>query len=141
MPSAVPSPIPARNRNVYFVGAGLSVALGLPNTAMLLHGVLNLAARSRRWQRERLEERLRAAFEFFYPDAVHAGYMPDVVDFFSALRTYIDVGAELAGGFHDAAPLHRALKFAIAHLVIDAGLRCEARLRAGHPFLDEMLEG
>jgi len=136
----MPSPIPARNRNVYFVGAGLSCALGLPNTAMLLHGVLDLASSSKRWQRERLEERLRAAFQFFYPDAVHAGYMPDVVDFFSALRTYIDVGAELAGGFRDAAPLHRALKFAIADLLIKSGRRCEAMLKDGHEFLDQMLQ-
>jgi hypothetical protein len=136
----MPSPVPERNRNVYFVGAGLSCALGLPNTAMLLEGVLALASRAGRWQRERLDERLRAAFEFFYPDAVHAGYMPDVVDFFSALRTYLDVGADLAGGFRDAAPLHRALKFAIANLLIEGGRACEATLRHGHPFLDEMLQ-
>jgi hypothetical protein len=58
----VPAPIPARDRDVYFVGAGLSVAMGLPNTAMLLDGVLDLARRSGRWQTEELEQRLEKAF-------------------------------------------------------------------------------
>jgi hypothetical protein len=43
---AVPSPTPTRDQNVYFVGAGLSVALGLPNTAMLLDGVIELSKTS-----------------------------------------------------------------------------------------------
>jgi hypothetical protein len=38
----VPSPTPTRDQNVYFVGAGLSVGLGLPNTGMLLNGVIEL---------------------------------------------------------------------------------------------------
>ena len=46
---------------------------------MLLDGVLEFAAESKRWQREDLEGRLRQAFGYFYPDAVHEGYMPDVV--------------------------------------------------------------
>src|SRR4051794_29311979 len=70
---AMPAPIPARDRHVYFVGAGLSVAMGLPNTAMLLDGVLDLARRSNRWKKEGLEERLDTAFKYFYPDAINAG--------------------------------------------------------------------
>lgn len=35
----MPSPVPERNRNVYFVGAGLSCALGMPNTAALITDV------------------------------------------------------------------------------------------------------
>jgi prophage antirepressor-like protein len=55
---------PTRNRNVYFVGAGLSKALGLPNTAELLTGVLRLARRSKRWKdTERLPERIDNAFK------------------------------------------------------------------------------
>jgi hypothetical protein len=108
---------------------------------MLLDGVLDLASRNRRWGRvERLDERLRDAFEYFYPDAVHEGYMPDVGDFFSALRTYLDVGADLAGGLHDAPLLYRSLKAAIAHLLIEATRRCNRRLRDGHPYLDEMVQ-
>jgi hypothetical protein len=137
----VPTPIPARERKVFFVGAGLSCALGLPNTAMLLDGVLDLASTTRRWgQAERLDERLKRAFEFFYPDAVHDGYMPDVVDFFSALRTYLDVGADLAGGFRDAPALYRTLKGAIAHLLMMKLRACERPLRTGHEYLDEMLQ-
>ena len=35
-----------------------------------------------------------------------------LVDFFLALRRYIDVGAGLVGGFRDATALYRDLKFA-----------------------------
>ncbi len=135
----MPAPTPARERDVYFVGAGLSCALGLPNTAMLLDGVLDLIGRSARWQREGLEERLRQAFEFFYPDAVHDGYQPEVVDFFSALRTYLDVGAGLPGGFTDAPHLYRALKTAIAQLLIEKLRGSNSALRAGHDYLDEIV--
>ena len=37
----VPSPIPPRERHVFMVGAGLSCALGLPNTASLVATVLD----------------------------------------------------------------------------------------------------
>lgn len=114
--------------------------MGLPNTAMLLDGVLALAGESKRWQREDLQGRLRQAFEYFYPDAVHEGYMPDVVDFFSALRTYLDVGAGLPGGFADAPHLYRALKIAIANLLIRKLGRCERVLDNGHPYLDEIVQ-
>lgn len=136
----MPAPIPARDRNVYFVGAGLSVAMGLPNTAMLLDGVLDLARRSPRWQSEGLEDRLDRAFRFFYPDAIHAGYRPEVVDFFSALRTYLDVGAGLPGGFADAPHLYRSLKSAIAHLLIEKLREAHRKLRDGHPYLDEIVK-
>lgn len=135
----MPAPIPARARSVYFVGAGLSVAMGLPNTAMLLDGVLDLSRRAPRWQAEGLEDRLDRAFKYFYPDAINLGYRPDVVDFFSALRTYVDVGAGLPGGFTDAPHLFRSLKSAIAHLLIEK-LRANTKaLKAGHPYLEEML--
>jgi hypothetical protein len=35
----------------------------------------------------------RSCVEVLLPDAIHAGCRPDVVDFFSALRTYLNVGA------------------------------------------------
>jgi hypothetical protein len=106
---------------------------------MLLAGVLDLAAESLRWRREDLEGRLRQAFEYFYPDAVHEGYMPDVVDFFSALRTYLDVGAGLPGGFADAPHLYRALKSAIAQLLINKTRQCDKTLKSGHPYLEEVI--
>ena len=135
----MPAPIPIRNRNVYFVGAGVSVAMGLPNTAMLLDGVLDLSRRSARWQNEGLEDRLQRAFKYFYPDAIHAGYRTDVVDFFSALRTYLDVGVGLRGGFTEAPHLYRSLKSAIGHMLIEKLRQCDKALKAGHPYLSEML--
>jgi hypothetical protein len=113
--------------------------MGLPNTAMLLDGVLELARRTPRWRNEGLEDRLDRAFKYFYPDAIHAGYRPEVVDFFSALRTYLDVGAGLPGGFAEAPHLYRSLKSAIAHLLIEKLRQANKGLKAGHPYLDEIL--
>lgn len=132
--ASVPSPFPARERDVYFAGAGLSCAMGLPNTAMLLDGVLTLDD-----HRDGLEELLERAFRFFYPDAVNEGYRPDVVDFFSALRTYLDVGAGLPGGFADSRRLYRSLKRAIAELLIRRTRTCDRDLRKGHPYLSEIV--
>ncbi|MGH2798243.1 MAG: tyrosine-type recombinase/integrase [Thermoleophilaceae bacterium] len=79
--------------------------------------MFELAKEKKRWGvSEKLPERLDAAFRFLYPDAVHAGFRPDVVGFFSALRRYIDVGAGFTGGLQDAPDLFRSLKFAIAHV-------------------------
>ncbi len=137
----MPAPTPKRDRNVYFVGAGLSRALGLPNTAELLSGVVDLAGRSKRWgATERLPDRVDAAAKYFYPDAENKGYRPDVVDFFSALRTYIDVGSGLSGGFVDAPELFRALKFAIAQLLVDKTRDMDARLALGHPYLEQIVQ-
>ena len=66
--------------------------------------------------------------------------MPDVVDFFSSLRTYLDVGAGLPGGFADAPHLYRALKIAIAQLLIKKLKQCEPALRSGHAYLDEVVK-
>jgi hypothetical protein len=108
---------------------------------MLLDGVLELAGRSSRWGRiERLDQRLRTAFEYFYPDAVHEGYMPDVVDFFSALRTYLDIGSDMAGGLHDAPSLFRSLKSAIAQLLVESTRKASRTLTAGHDFLDAVVQ-
>src|SRR6202035_907549 len=91
-------------------------------------------------QNERLEERLIQAFEYFYPDAVHDGYRPDVVDFFSALRTYLDIGSGLAGGFSDAPHIFRSLKSAIARMLIEKLRACDGSLRAGHAYLDDIVQ-
>jgi hypothetical protein len=134
----MPAPTPDRNRDVYFVGAGLSKAMGMPNTAELITEVLRLAGRWKRWKE--LRPRMNEAFRFFYPDAGNRGYRPDVVDFFSALRTYIDVGAGLPGGFRDAPDLFRSLKFAIAHLLVLKLREIDAKLRAGHTYLDSIVQ-
>jgi hypothetical protein len=136
----MPAPIPKRDRKVYVAGAGLSCALGLPNTAGLLDGVFELARSKKRWGiSEKLPDRLQAAFRFFYPDAVYQGFRPDVVDFFSALRTYVDIGSGFAGGFVDAPALHRSLKFAIAHLLIDRTRAVNEELAADHPYLRQVV--
>lgn len=135
----MPTPIPTRDRNVFFAGAGLAVAMGLPNTAMLLDGVIDLSRTVPRWSNEDLEVRLDKAFKFFYPDAVNAGYRPDVVDFFSALRTYLDVGSGLPGSFADAPQLYRSLKSAIAYLLIDRLRSADRALGRGHEYLEEMM--
>ena len=111
-------PPPDRNRQVYFVGAGLSSAGGLPNTPSLLDAVLALAKQNRS---SVTEDQLLRAFRFFYPDAVHVGFRPGVVDFFSTLRTFLDVGAGFVEtGFTDAPDLYRALKISIARALLES---------------------
>jgi hypothetical protein len=107
---------------------------------MLLDSVLELSKRSPRLRRAALANRLERAFEFFYPDAVHEGYMPDVVDFFSALRTYVDVGAGLPGGFADAPALYRSLKGAIAELLIERTRKNTSIIKRGHPYLEQVVK-
>ena len=140
----MPSPIPPRDREVYFVGAGLSCAFRLPNTAELLSESIAFSKLpSGRWmQEENFESNLQKAFKFFYPDAEHTGFQPDVVDFFSALRTYLDVGAGLVGtGFGDAPELYRLLRRGIAHLLIDRTRRTRALSGfASHDYLAEMVQ-
>lgn len=117
--------------------------MGLPNTPQLIEGVLELAGRHNVWgQSVKLPDRLRGAFEFFYPDAEHEGFRPDVVDFMSALRTFLDVGAGLPGtAFKDAPELFRSLKFAIAHLLIERLRACDDKLGdPGHPYLDSVVQ-
>lgn len=131
-------PPPDRSRNVYFVGAGLASAAGLPNTPSLLDAVLVLAKQNRS---SVTEDDLTRAFKFFYPDAVHVGFRPNVVDFFTTLRTFLDVGAGFVEtGFANAADLYRALKLSIARALVD-GLRdlTDARLR-DHGYLDQMVQ-
>jgi hypothetical protein len=106
---------------------------------MLLDGVLALADESPS-RMGNLAARLERAFKFFYPEAVHDGYRPDVVDFFSSLRTYLDVGTGLPGGFADAPLLYRSLKRAIAELLLLRTLQAEPKLQAGHPYLDELVQ-
>jgi hypothetical protein len=137
----VPPNVPERDRDVYLVGAGVSTALGLPNTPSLIDAVLDLAKGPKHWlQSDQLPDRLDSAFRYFYPDAQHAGFRPDVVDFFSVLRTYLDVGSGFAGGLTDAPLLYRSLRFAISNLLIERIRHCDDRLRRGHQFLDEIVQ-
>jgi hypothetical protein len=88
----MPPPIPQRTRNVYFLGAGFSRAVGLPNTAELLVEVHKLAQS----KHLAIDRKLKDAYKFFYPEESDA-FVPDVVDFFSVLRAYEDVSGSADG--------------------------------------------
>jgi hypothetical protein len=135
----MPAPIPQRTRSVFFLGAGFSRALGLPNTAELLTEVHKLA----KARNLLIGGRLRDAYRYFYPEEA-ATFIPDVVDFFSVLRAYEDVsgGADgaprFAGGFK-----HHTLLTDVRFLIVR--LLCE-RLRAievpdgGWPAVEAMFQ-
>jgi hypothetical protein len=89
----VAAPIPKRTRSVFFLGAGFSRALGLPNTAELLAEVHKLAQA----QKLAIDWKLRDAYRFFYPEEADT-FVPLVVDFFSVLRAYEDVSGSSDGG-------------------------------------------
>jgi len=132
---------PTRNKQVYFLGAGFSRAAGLPNTAELLTQVHALAATHTSWGvSKKIDERLEAAYAYFYPDR-GTGFRPDVVDFFSVLTTYgaIDRGG-LPDGFGDRALL-ADLRFAIAQILCQRTKALdEVSLRTASPDLDQMIQ-
>lgn len=140
----MPSPIPERERTVFVVGAGLSSAFNLPNTPSLLQEVSSFAGTATgRWIADDadLVKQLKAAYKFFYPDARYEGFQPDVVDFFSTLRTYLDIGGGLAGtGFQHAPEMYRNLRRAVAHLLISRLRALDETRFAAHPFLADMIQ-
>ena len=85
---------PDRKWNTYFLGAGFSRSVGLPNTAELLADVHALAKRDGLI----LDEQLRSAYRYFYPEEA-ASFVPEVVDFFSVLRAHEDVAKGMPGAF------------------------------------------
>lgn len=89
----MPANIPQRTRSVFFLGAGFSRALGLPNTAELLTEVHKLA----RARKLVIGRKLREAYKYFYPEEARS-FVPGVVDFFSVLRAYEDVSGGADGG-------------------------------------------
>ena len=138
----MPSPIPPRDRAVYFVGAGLSSAFRLPNTPSLINAAIDFSRTSAgSWLgNEELSAKLKRAFRFFYPDASNEGFQPDVVDFFSALRSYLDVGAGLVGtGFPDAGELYRLLRRAISHLLIVRSRQIDEMQFSESAYLNQMV--
>lgn len=124
---------PRRTKQVYFVGAGLSAAFGLPSTQQLLLGF-----------EDPLEKRVRSAFEHFYPiDSRRAkGFRPDVVDFFSLLQSHIAVTRPASGPAFPNTPLKEAtrlyqdIKWSIAHRLIDAVRGLD--LKSQNPALEDM---
>jgi hypothetical protein len=135
----VPAPIPRRTREVYFIGAGFSRALGLPNTAELLTEVHRLAAA----RGLAIDRKLRDAYRYFYPEEADA-FIPDVVDFFSVLRAYEDVAgigdggtSRFPGGFSHPGLLTE-LRLVVVRLLCDRLRQIEVPA-AGWIALDQML--
>jgi hypothetical protein len=125
---------------VYFLGAGFSRAIGLPNTAELLHEVHDLASAK---GLTGLDRRLREAYAYFYPEEA-ASFVPDVVDFFSVLRAYEDVSGSgdggkprFPGGFQHPGLLTE-LRLAVVRLLCDRVRQIEVP-DDGWPVLEEML--
>jgi hypothetical protein len=136
----MPAPIPQRTRDVYFLGAGFSRALGLPNTAELLFEVHRLAQSQR--PALAIDRKLREAYQYFYPEEAR-GFVPDVVDFFSVLRAYEDVAvqpdgtARFPGGFKYPALLTE-LRLIVVRLLCDR-LRQIQIPPEGWPGIEQML--
>jgi hypothetical protein len=86
--------VPDRTRDTYFLGAGFSRSLNLPNTAELL-GEVHTWARAGGLA---IDRHLREAYRYFYPEEA-ATFVPETVDFFSVLRAYQDVASGLPGAF------------------------------------------
>jgi hypothetical protein len=121
------------------VGAGLSCALGLPNTAVLVSAVMD-AQKKGPWRHSKPLERLPESFAFFYPDGKQKDFRPDAVDFFSTLKSYIETAEGLPGGLKDAPELYRTLKFAIARLLIERLRQVDDKLKlGGHAYLDSVV--
>jgi hypothetical protein len=105
--------VPARTRETYFLGAGFSRAVGLPNTAELLVEVHKLA------QSHDLviDGHLRDAYAYFYPEEA-TSFVPEVVDFFSVLRANEDVSQGMPGAFEHTTLLAE-LRLSIVRILCD----------------------
>lgn len=139
----MPSRIPARVLRVFMVGAGLSTAFRISNTPSLLESLADFSKKSEgKWLAdEDLVQRLTDSYKFFYPDATNTGFRPDPVDYFSALRTFIDVGKTFQGtGFDDAEQFYRVLKRGIAHVLISQTKAYDDARLKDHNYLTTMMQ-
>ena len=130
---------PRRDRTVYFVGAGLSCAFGLPNTAALLRDIRDAAKSGASLPSM---QTLKDAFKALYPEGNKTDFLPDTVDFFSVLQAYIDIGAPGLAGVRlkDANELRRDLKMSIVHLLINCQREAEGGPKfKSNAYLDEVV--
>jgi hypothetical protein len=104
---------PERKWMTYFLGAGFSRAVGLPNTAELLTEVHSLAKRDHL----QLDGHLKEAYLYFYPEEA-ASFVPEAVDFFSVLRANEDVAKGMPGAFAHAELLNE-LRLAVARILCE----------------------
>lgn len=123
------------------IGAGLSCALGLPNTAALVATVMDAYAKGPGWRHSGPLKSMPEAFKFFYPDGGTKDFRPDAVDFFATLKSYIETAEGLPGGLKDAPELYRALKFAVARILVERLRQCDQRLALGtHEYMNEVVK-
>lgn len=133
---------PSRTSDVYFVGAGLPSAFGVPNTQQLLDSVHALAETNPYWSTtSAIGERLETAYRYFYPiqGSTDSGYRPNVVDFFSVLKTYESVSQGLPGRLEGTRDLMRDLKRALAHVLVSHLRDADTTLQRDQPALNEIL--
>ena len=104
---------PDRKRETFFLGAGFSRSVGLPNTAELLSEVHALAGR----EGLAIEGQLRDAYRYFYPEEAPT-FVPEPVDFFSVLRANEEVAKGMPGAFEHVALLND-LRFTVARILFD----------------------
>lgn len=102
---------PARKYDTYFLGAGFSRAVGLPNTAELLTKVHALAGN----HGLKIDDELHDAYRYFYPEEAKS-FVPEPVDFFAVLRANLDVARNMPGAFEHPSLL-RELRVAIARIL------------------------
>ncbi len=105
--------VPARKYDTYFLGAGFSRAVGLPNTAELLTKVHALA----KDHGLKIDDELRDAYRYFYPEEAKS-FVPESVDFFAVLRANMDVARNMPGAFEHPSLL-RELRVAIARILCE----------------------
>lgn len=104
---------PIRKYDTYFLGAGFSRAVGLPNTAELLNEVHALA----KWHSLKIESHLRDAYRYFYPEEATT-FVPEPVDFFAVLRANADVARGMPGAFEHQSLLGE-LRLAVARILCE----------------------
>lgn len=125
----MPAPEPPRDTDVWFFGAGVSSAFGLPNTPALLKCLYDYASPD-------VLGDLESAYQFLYPDAQYNHFQPDVVDFFSALSAFVGVGQGWPGtGLKNGRDLLRALRRSIARLLIERSRQIPAERLKRHEYL------
>jgi hypothetical protein len=104
---------PRRTLDTYFLGAGFSRSVDLPNTAELLTQVHQLAER----EGSPIEGELREAYRYFYPEEAES-FVPEVVDFFSVLHANEHLARGMPGGFRHPGLLND-LRLAIARILCE----------------------
>lgn len=114
--------------------------MGMPNTAALITDVVRQFEKEHWRHSASLDSDLTEAFAAFYPDGAEKGFSPDAVDFFSTLRSYVEICSGYPGSLRETAGLFRKLKFGIAHLMVQRLKERDAALKSGSEYLDEVVQ-